>query len=82
MSVYPYWIDHRSSSGPSRIMPTALNETHDPAPLPYLDDAEDHAHGGLAITLEAELRQKGEFDMLHAALKRVDAQRLFANREG
>jgi len=27
----------------------------DPAPLPYLDDAEDHAHGGLAVTLEAYL---------------------------
>lgn len=25
----------------------------DPAPLPYLDDADDRAHGGLAITLEA-----------------------------
>jgi fumarylacetoacetase len=27
----------------------------DPAPLPHLDDAEDHAHGGLAITLEASI---------------------------
>jgi fumarylacetoacetase len=27
----------------------------DPAPLPYLDDAEDRAHGGLDITLEAYL---------------------------
>ena len=27
----------------------------DPAPLPYLDDAEDRAHGGLEITLEASI---------------------------
>jgi len=27
----------------------------DPAPLPYLDDADDRVHGGLAITLEAAI---------------------------
>jgi fumarylacetoacetase len=31
MPVYPYWIDHRSSTRPSSIMSFALNETHDPA---------------------------------------------------
>ncbi len=38
----------------------------------------------MALTrrIAAELRQKGEFDILYAELKRVDAQRLFANREG
>jgi 2-methylisocitrate lyase-like PEP mutase family enzyme len=36
----------------------------------------------LTQRIAAELRQKGEFDILHAELKRVDAQRLFANREG
>jgi 2-methylisocitrate lyase-like PEP mutase family enzyme len=35
----------------------------------------------LTQRIAAELRQKGEFDILHAELKRVDAQRLFANRE-
>ena len=32
--------------------------------------------------IATELRSKGEFDILHADLKRVDAQRLFAQREG
>jgi 2-methylisocitrate lyase-like PEP mutase family enzyme len=29
-----------------------------------------------------ELRDKGEFDMLHGAMTRADAQKLFANKEG
>jgi 2-methylisocitrate lyase-like PEP mutase family enzyme len=36
----------------------------------------------LTQRIATELRQKGEFDILHAELKRVDAQRLFADREG
>jgi 2-methylisocitrate lyase-like PEP mutase family enzyme len=32
--------------------------------------------------IATELRGKGEFDILHAELKRVDAQQLFAKREG
>jgi 2-methylisocitrate lyase-like PEP mutase family enzyme len=32
--------------------------------------------------IATELRSTGEFDILHADLKRVDAQQLFANREG
>jgi len=36
----------------------------------------------LTQRIAVELRQKGGFDILHADLKRVDAQRLFANREG
>jgi 2-methylisocitrate lyase-like PEP mutase family enzyme len=32
--------------------------------------------------IATELHSKGEFDILHADLKRVDAQQLFANREG
>jgi 2-methylisocitrate lyase-like PEP mutase family enzyme len=36
----------------------------------------------LTQRIATELRRKGEFDILHADLKRVDAQRLFADREG
>lgn len=36
----------------------------------------------LTQRIAAELRQKGEFDILHAEMKRVDAQQLFAKREG
>jgi len=32
--------------------------------------------------IATELRGKGEFDILHAEMKRVDAQQLFAKREG
>jgi 2-methylisocitrate lyase-like PEP mutase family enzyme len=32
--------------------------------------------------IASELRSKGEFDILHADLKRIDAQQLFAKREG
>lgn len=32
--------------------------------------------------IATELRSTGEFDILHAEMKRVDAQRLFAKREG
>ena len=32
--------------------------------------------------IATELRSKGEFDILHAEMKRVDAQQLFAKREG
>jgi fumarylacetoacetase len=41
MPVYPYWIDHRSSSGPSSIMSYALNETHDPARRSFVESANE-----------------------------------------
>jgi fumarylacetoacetase len=48
------WIVTREALAPFRIAQPARLES-DPAPLPYLLDAEDQAHGALAITLEAFL---------------------------
>jgi fumarylacetoacetase len=39
---------------PFRV-PASARPADDPPPLPYLDDPEDRAHGGLDITLEAYL---------------------------
>ena len=36
----------------------------------------------LVQRIAEDLRHKGEFDMLHASMKRIDAQRLFAMEEG
>ena len=36
-------------------LPASARPEGDPAPLPHLDDADDRAHGGLGMTLEAYL---------------------------
>jgi len=46
------WVVTAEALAPFRIAAFA-RPTGDPAPLPYLDDAEDRAYGGLSITLEA-----------------------------
>jgi len=48
------WIVTAEALAPFRTTAFARPEG-DPAPLPYLDDAEDRAHGGLDITLEASI---------------------------
>ena len=46
------WVVTAEALAPFRTSAFARPDG-DPAPLPYLDDAEDRAQGGLAITLEA-----------------------------
>jgi fumarylacetoacetase len=46
------WVVTREALAPFRA-PAFARPAGDPAPLPYLDDAADRAHGGLAVTLEA-----------------------------
>lgn len=46
------WVVTAEALAPFRTAAFARPDG-DPAPLPYLDDAEDRTHGGLAITLEA-----------------------------
>jgi fumarylacetoacetase len=46
------WVVTREALVPFRTAAFARPQG-DPAPLPHLDDAEDRAHGGLDITLEA-----------------------------
>ena len=53
-SVSP-WVVTMEALQPFRA-PLAPRADGDPAPLPYLDDATDRAHGGLAIMLEVWLR--------------------------
>ena len=48
------WVVTQEALAPFRAAAFA-RPAGDPAPLPYLDDAEDRAHGGLDITLEAYL---------------------------
>jgi fumarylacetoacetase len=48
------WVVTAEALAPFRTAAFARPEG-DPAPLPYLDDAGDRAHGGLDITLEAYL---------------------------
>jgi fumarylacetoacetase len=52
-SVSP-WVVTAEALAPFRTAAFA-RPAGDPAPLPYLDDAEDRAKGGLAITLEAHM---------------------------
>ncbi len=57
------WVVTAEALAPFRTAAFARPEG-DPAPLPYLDDAEDRTHGGLDIVVEAYLasdamRQKG-----------------------
>lgn len=49
------WVVTAEAMAPFRIAQPARPEG-DPQPLPYLLDAEDQAHGALAVTLEAYLR--------------------------
>ncbi|HVT40364.1 MAG TPA: fumarylacetoacetase [Gemmatimonadaceae bacterium] len=49
------WIVTLEALAPFRA-PSFVRPPGDPAPLPYLDDAEDRARGGFDITLEAWLR--------------------------
>lgn len=51
------WIVTREALAPFRIAQPARPDG-DPAPLPYLLDADDQAHGALAITLEAFLSSR------------------------
>jgi fumarylacetoacetase len=48
------WVVTAEALAPFRTAAFA-RPAGDPAPLPYLDDAEDRAHGGLGITLEASI---------------------------
>jgi fumarylacetoacetase len=48
------WIVTMEALAPFRV-PAFARPTGDPAPLPYLSDPEDAAHGGLDLTLEAWL---------------------------
>jgi len=48
------WVVMREALAPFRAAAFARPQG-DPAPLPYLTDADDQAHGGLDITLEAYL---------------------------
>ena len=48
------WVVTQEALAPFRVAGVCA-AAGDPAPLPYLDDADDQAHGGLDITLEAYL---------------------------
>ncbi len=48
------WVVTAEAMAPFRTAAFA-RPTGDPAPLPHLDDADDRAHGGLDITMEAYL---------------------------
>jgi fumarylacetoacetase len=53
-SVSP-WVVTMDALAPFRA-PLQPRAEGDPAPLPYLDDAQDRARGGIALTLEVTLR--------------------------
>lgn len=48
------WVVTMDALAPFRA-PVAARPAGDPAPLPYLFDPEDQAHGALAVTLEVDL---------------------------
>jgi fumarylacetoacetase len=48
------WIVSLAALAPFRV-PATVRERNDPAPLPYLSDAENERTGGIAITLEVLL---------------------------
>ncbi|PYP78219.1 MAG: fumarylacetoacetase [Gemmatimonadetes bacterium] len=50
------WIVTLDALAPFRV--AAVRPSSDPAPLPYLDDEEDRAHGGFDITLEVLLSSR------------------------
>jgi fumarylacetoacetase len=58
------WVVTQEALAPFRIAAFARPEG-DPAPLPYLGDADDQAHGGLDITLEAYMSTE---KMRHAGM--------------
>ena len=62
-TVSPWVVTHEALA-PFRIAAFARPEG-DPAPLPYLTDADDQAHGGLGITLEAYMSTE---KMRHAGM--------------
>ncbi len=51
------WIVTMEALAPYRV-PAAARPPEDPRPLPYLDDTEDQAYGGVDITLEVSLRTR------------------------
>ncbi len=51
------WVVTQEALAPFRL-PAYARPEGDPAPLPHLDDADDRAHGGLGLTLEAYLLTK------------------------
>ncbi len=53
-SISP-WIVTMGALAPFRV-PAFARAAHDPAPLPYLADIGDAAHGGLDLTLEVSLQ--------------------------
>lgn len=53
-SISP-WVVTLEALAPFRA-PLAARADGDPTPLPYLDDANDRAHGGFAITVELWMR--------------------------
>lgn len=53
-SISP-WVVTMEALAPFRV-PLEARADGDPAPLPYLDDADDRAHGGFGITMEVWLR--------------------------
>lgn len=72
------WLVTADAVRPFRI-PAMARDDGDPPPLPYLRDATDQAHGGLAIELSvwlrtAEMRTRGAASAL---LTRSDARHLY-----
>ena len=53
-TIVSSWVVTQEALAPFRV-PAFARPADDPPPLPYLDDPEDRAHGGLDITLEAYL---------------------------
>jgi len=51
------WVVTMEALAPYRV-PAAARPEGDPAPLPYLDDADDRARGGIDIALEVSLRTR------------------------
>ena len=56
-SISP-WVVTMEALAPFRV-PAFVRPAQDPAPLPYLTDAADAAHGGLDLTLEVSLLTPG-----------------------
>jgi len=54
-STISAWVVTTEALAPFRAA-LAARQANDPAPLPYLDDADDHAQGGFSITVELWLR--------------------------
>ncbi len=76
-SVSP-WVVTLDALEPFRVAARACT-SDDPAPLPYLSDAQDQARGGFAITLEVWLRsaRMREDGMPAERLSRGDFRRMY-----